>query len=193
MSNKPAKRMSIRSIMILLLIIIMIIAGKKVYDIFSSFDSRKFNEYNFDYDKFMIHLPKKPMVVERVSEIDNLKMIIYSTDTRSISYDIAFIDYPDEKVDSPEKINKLLNDSVRVTVKNLKESKLIEKKDIMLDKYPGKHYVIEGKVYGIFNATIICNTYVSGNRLFQVMATTDKLEKNEERINTYLDSFKIVE
>jgi hypothetical protein len=142
---------------------------------------------------FAIKFPGSPKESKEQSGEFTLNLIQL---TSAFEYSVMYADYPEWANDSdPARAKKILDSGLEGAVAQV-QSKLLEVKEVSIDKHPGRQYVER-----MPNGTILRGkTFLVGHRLYQIAITTpneegavpDAVKFYQTTAAKFLDSFRLL-
>ena len=144
-------------------------------------------KYTSKEGKFEIELPAKPEEQDQMG----MKMVgaqfgVTAKDDRTGMCGVAYLDLPKETKTDAKTVKAMLDGSV---AKHKASGKVVEEKDVKLDKWPGRSIVVDTDKHRKW-----MRTYVVEKRLYVLTCGTpvDRGEGDTALASKTLDSFKLV-
>jgi len=135
---------------------------------------------------FSVLFPNSP--TEHKQTIGGINTLMYlSVDDDATEYAVAFADYPEANIKqlTPDKIF----DAGRDNLIAAEHGTLIKQSTITLEGYPGRAITV-AMPDGLITTGRL---YLIKNRVYQLLAETKRIKENAERIESFLDSFKLAD
>lgn len=163
-----------------------------------SFVAEKWSNYEFKENKYTIQFPEKPTAsTENVDSqlgvlVMNNQMVDYSEKdgAENLIYMSIYTEYPKEAVSSANKelIEPFFEGAINGVIQNT-NGKLVWKKDVEIDGYPGK----EIKVSISDNAAFIrMRMYLVDNVTYILQTISLSGNDDNKSITKFMDSFKLM-
>lgn len=157
----------------------------------SGCDVLGWKKYASEEGNFSVQLPAEPKGQRIILNTDfgrnYLNMYVLNRKDDNFVYSVAFVDYPPELFQS-KSADKILEDAKNGAVNNI-QGILVKESKISIGKNPGRDITIETTAG---NAVVRARFYLVGQRVYQLMVTTDKKWAKSYNINKFLDSLELI-
>lgn len=122
--------------------------------------------------------------------VGNLEMITFMHDATDHVYFVAISDMPAEMVEEADK-DEMLDGGVDGMLEQFTNVNIIKREAIEIDGFPGRVVEAEGTTSGmdVYNKAHI---FLVENRLYQVYVLAEKAVADKDKIDTFIESFKLL-
>lgn len=148
-------------------------------------------KYESKEGSFSVRLPAEPKAQKIVLDTEvgrtYLNMYVLNRKDDNFIYSVGYIDYPVTLLQL-KNADKILDDGVDGAVRNI-QGILISDSKISIKNYPGREVAMEaagGKV------VVKARFFLVGQRMYQLMVTTDKKGADSYHIRKFLNSFELI-
>ncbi|MDD5291787.1 MAG: hypothetical protein PHY46_01200 [Candidatus Omnitrophica bacterium] len=140
---------------------------------------------------FSVQLPGEPegqkIILDTQVGRTYLNMYTLNRKDDNFIYAVGYVDYPDELFNL-KSVDQILNDGRDGAARNV-QGVLTKESNISIEGYPGREFTIE---VGNGEAVVKGKLFLVGQRVYQLMVTTDKKWSDSYNIKRFLDSFQLI-
>jgi len=141
---------------------------------------------------FSIQLPGEPQGQKIIldTQVGRTYLNMYTLNRKddNFIYSVGYVDYPDELF-SLKSAEQILDDGRDGAARNV-QGVLTKESNISIKGYSGREFTIE---VGNGEAIVKAKLFLVGQRVYQLMVTTDKKWSDSYNIKRFLDSFQLIE
>jgi len=147
--------------------------------------------FSSDAGNFKIAMPGVPkeQTIKVASPIGPIETHIFMVEQDGASWAAVYNDYPDQVAQADS--DKILEGAVKGTVGNI-QGKVVSKKDIKVDGFPGKEFEATIPAPGGGTATYRGRTILVQKRLYQLVLTGKDAQVKTKAGDAFLGSFALI-
>lgn len=152
------------------------------------------NEFVDKSGGFAVEFPSEPerMTQNVPTEVGDIEMVYYQSMSSSgeVVYMVSYNDYPAELVKKGDPDN-MLEEGKNGALGTITNAKVISSKKIKYDDNPGIEFYATGDSQG-YGVAVKARMYLVGNRLYQVMILGLEGAADEDAMDDFLDTFRLL-